>query len=102
MGLNVAMWTVDTEANYLKYGKMGVYMMTCNSLKPSDMPELEDIDWGSDALEECTGDVTTVNSTDYYTMTGTSIDRNTARDGIHITVKHMSDGTIQTDKILEW
>ena len=48
MGLNVAMWTVDSEDNYLKYGNMGVYMMTCNSLNPSEMPELEDIDWGED------------------------------------------------------
>ena len=48
MGLNVAMWTVDSKENYLKYGNMGVYMMTCNSLKPSDMPELDDIDWGDD------------------------------------------------------
>ena len=46
MGLNVAMWTVDTKENYLKYGSMGVSVMTCNSLKPSEMPELEDIDWG--------------------------------------------------------
>ncbi len=102
MGLNVAMWTVDTEANYLKYGKMGVYMMTCNSLKPNDMPELEDIDWGSDALEECTGATTTVNSTDYYTMTGTSLNKGQTAGGICIAVSHLSDGTIQTDKILEW
>ena len=102
MGLNVAMWTVDTEANYLKYGKMGVYMMTCNSLKPSDMPELEDIDWGSDALEECTGDATTVNSTDYYTMTGRSLNKGQTAGVISIAVNHLSDGTIQTDKILEW
>lgn len=46
MGLHVAMWTVDTKENYLKYGSMGVSVMTCNSLKPSEMPELEDIDWG--------------------------------------------------------
>ena len=99
MGLNVAMWTVDTEANYLKYGKMGVYMMTCNSLKPSDMPELEDIDWGSDALEDCTG-ATTVNSTDYYTMTGTSLNKGQTADGICIAVSHLSDGTIQSHKII--
>ena len=48
MGLNVAMWTVDSKDNYLKYGNMGVCMMTCNSLNPSEMPELEDIDWGED------------------------------------------------------
>ena len=100
MGLNVAMWTVDTEANYLKYGKMGVYMMTCNSLKPSDMPELEDIDWGSDALEDCTGATATVNSTDYYTMTGTSLNKGQTADGIYISVNHLSDGTIQSHKII--
>ena len=102
MGLHVAMWTVDSKANYLKYGNMGVHMMTCNSLNPSEMPELDDIDWGTDALDEHTGEAALVNATDYYTLTGMSIDRNTARDGIHIAVKHMSDGTIQTDKILEW
>lgn len=102
MGLHVAMWTVDSKANYLKYGNMGVHMMTCNSLNPSEMPELDDIDWGTDALDEHTGEAALVNDTDYYTLTGMSIDRNTARDGIHIAVKHMSDGTIQTDKILEW
>ncbi|MCQ2291081.1 MAG: dockerin type I domain-containing protein [Muribaculaceae bacterium] len=44
-GLKVAMWTVDTEANYKKYGNMGVYMMTCNYLRPNEMPELDSIDW---------------------------------------------------------
>ncbi len=44
-GLQVAMWTVNSEANYTKYGNMGVYMMTCDYLYPKDMPELEDIDW---------------------------------------------------------
>ena len=34
LGLHVAMWTVDSKANYLKYGNMGVHMMTCNSLRP--------------------------------------------------------------------
>ncbi|MBR5101779.1 MAG: hypothetical protein IK092_01480, partial [Muribaculaceae bacterium] len=46
LGLFTACWTVDTKASYESIGKMGVYMMTCNSLMPSDMPELEDIDWG--------------------------------------------------------
>ena len=44
-GLKVAMWTVNSEANYTKYGNMGVYMMTCDYLYPSQMPELEEIDW---------------------------------------------------------
>ncbi len=47
LGLDVACWTVDTEANYKKMGEMGVKMMTCNSLMPSEMPELIDIDWGN-------------------------------------------------------
>ncbi len=56
VGLPVAVWTVDSKANYQNYGDMGVYMMTCNSLMPADMPELKDIDWESivppmDALE---------------------------------------------------
>ena len=46
-GLQVAVWTVNTAANYEKYGNMGVYMMTCDYLYPSDMPELADIDWES-------------------------------------------------------
>ncbi len=46
-GLEVAMWTVDSQANYKTYGAMGTAMMTCNSLVPADMPELSDIDWAS-------------------------------------------------------
>lgn len=46
-GLQVAVWTMNTAANYEKYGNMGVYMMTCDYLYPSDMPELADIDWES-------------------------------------------------------
>ena len=95
MGLNVAMWTVDSEANYLKYGNMGVYMMTCNSLKPSEMPELEDIEWGSDALEDVTGEAVTVKDTDYYTISGMSLRGNQSPDGLYISVKHLSDGTVQ-------
>lgn len=99
MGLNVAMWTVDTQANYLKYGNMGVYMMTCNSLKPSEMPELEDIDWGTDALEESSYGMVTTDAIDWYTMTGMSVDKNNLSGGIYISVKHLSDGSIQADKI---
>ena len=47
MGLQVAMWTVDTQSGYEKYGNMGVAMMTCNSLMPSDMPELDSINWST-------------------------------------------------------
>ena len=45
LGRKVAVWTVDTEANYKKYGNMGVQMMTCNYLRPDQMPELDSIDW---------------------------------------------------------
>jgi hypothetical protein len=99
MGLNVAMWTVDSKANYLKYGNMGVYMMTCNSLKPSEMPELEDIDWGTDGLEEPAADAVTVRD-DYYTISGMTVDKNNAPGGIYISVKHLSDGTVQSRKII--
>ena len=102
MGLNVAMWTVDSKANYLKYGNMGVHMMTCNSLKPSEMPELEDIDWGSDALNEPATDGVTVNATDYYTMTGMSVNREQTAGVMYICVQHLSNGIVQTNKILEW
>ncbi|MBQ0070144.1 MAG: T9SS type A sorting domain-containing protein [Bacteroidales bacterium] len=56
VGLPVAVWTVDSKANYQAYGEMGVAMFTCNSLVPADMPELADIDWDAivppqDALE---------------------------------------------------
>ena len=46
-GLDVAVWTVNSLANYKLYGEMGVAMITCDYLMPSDMPELEDIDWNS-------------------------------------------------------
>ncbi|MBR5101836.1 MAG: hypothetical protein IK092_01785, partial [Muribaculaceae bacterium] len=46
-GIEVAVWTVNSEANYTKYGNMGVAMMTCDYLMPSDMPDLADIDWAS-------------------------------------------------------
>lgn len=99
MGLKVAMWTVDTKDNYLKYGNMGVYMMTCNSLKPSEMPELADIDWGADGVGETLSGPVTVNSTDWYTMTGRNVDEDQAQGGLYIAVKHMSDGTVQAAKI---
>lgn len=45
-GLEVAMWTVNSLANYKQYGQMGVAMMTCDYLMPSEMPDLAPIDWG--------------------------------------------------------
>jgi hypothetical protein len=44
-GLDVAVWTVNSLANYNLYGNMGVAMITCDYLMPSEMPELEDINW---------------------------------------------------------
>lgn len=49
-GLEVAVWTVNSLANYKQYGEMGVAMITCDYLMPSDMPDLADIDW--DAIVE--------------------------------------------------
>lgn len=46
-GLEVAVWTVNSLANYKLYGEMGVAMITCDYLMSSEMPELEDIDWSS-------------------------------------------------------
>ncbi len=46
-GLDVAVWTVNSLANCKLYGEMGVAMITCDYLMPSEMPELEDIDWNS-------------------------------------------------------
>lgn len=40
-GLEVAAWTVNSEANYKKYANMGVFMMTCDYLEPDKMPELD-------------------------------------------------------------
>lgn len=39
-GFEVAAWTVNSEADYKKYGEMGCFMMTCDYLMPDDMPEL--------------------------------------------------------------
>ena len=101
MGLHVAMWTVDTKANYLKYGNMGVHMMTCNSLKPDEMPELEDIDWGEGGLDESSCDAITVKATDWYTISGMNVDGLNPPSGLYISVKHLSDGTTRTNKILK-
>lgn len=46
-GLDVAVWTVNSLANYNLYGEMGVKMMTCDYLMSSDMPNLADIDWNA-------------------------------------------------------
>ncbi|MBQ2563143.1 MAG: hypothetical protein II559_07000 [Muribaculaceae bacterium] len=49
-GLEVAVWTVNSLANYKLYGEMGVSMITCDYLMASEMPDLADIDW--DAIVE--------------------------------------------------
>lgn len=45
LGMEVAAWTVNSLATYKSVGGMGVTMMTCDYLVPSEMPELADIDW---------------------------------------------------------
>ena len=45
MGMEVAAWTVNSLATYKSVGAMGVTMMTCDYLMPSEMPELTDINW---------------------------------------------------------
>ena len=44
-GMEVACWTVNSEASYLQHGELGCTTMTCDYLVPANMPELEDIDW---------------------------------------------------------
>jgi len=54
IGREVAAWTVNTEANYRKYCGMGVFMITCDYLRPDDMPELDEpssVDPPEDALQ---------------------------------------------------
>ena len=46
-GMNTACWTVNSAADYRRYGEMGIYMMTSDKLNKNDMPELEEIDWES-------------------------------------------------------
>ena len=46
-GLSCACWVVDSEANYRKYGEMGMQMITSNSLKKHELPQLTEIDWSS-------------------------------------------------------
>lgn len=44
-GIEVAVWTVNSIANYKLYGEMGVSMITCDYLMAGDMPEIDDINW---------------------------------------------------------
>lgn len=72
-GLKVAAWTVNTQANYQLYGDMGVYMMTCDYLYPSEMPELSATDWDNiceEVLDPLTLYVTPVYD---YTMASSTL-----------------------------
>ena len=44
-GMEVACWTVNSEASYLQHGALGCTTMTCDYLMPANMPELEEVDW---------------------------------------------------------
>ena len=44
-GMQVGCWTVNSEANYQQHGDLGCYMMTCDYLRPNEMPELAEVDW---------------------------------------------------------
>ena len=44
-GMEVACWTVNSEASYTQHGELGCTTMTCDYLVPGDMPELEEVDW---------------------------------------------------------
>lgn len=44
-GMEVACWTVNSLASYQQHGELGCTTMTCDYLRPSEMPELEEIDW---------------------------------------------------------
>lgn len=44
-GMEVACWTVNSLVSYQQHGELGCTTMTCDYLLPSEMPELEEIDW---------------------------------------------------------
>ena len=44
-GMEVACWTVNSEASYTQHGELGCTTMTCDYLRPNEMPELEEVDW---------------------------------------------------------
>ena len=44
-GMEVAVWTVNSLADYQKYGELGCTTMTCDYLMATEMPELEEVDW---------------------------------------------------------
>ena len=44
-GMEVAVWTVNSLADYQKYGDLGCTTMTCDYLQTADLPEIAEIDW---------------------------------------------------------
>jgi len=44
-GMEVAVWTVNSLADYQKYGELGCTTMTCDYLMSTEMPDLVDVDW---------------------------------------------------------
>lgn len=44
-GMDVAVWGVNTEEDYMKYAKMGIYMLTVDKLKKSSLPQVEYLSW---------------------------------------------------------
>ena len=68
-GMEVACWTVNSEASYTQHGELGCTTMTCDYLVPADMPELEDVDW--EALSP-TQAIDTLYITDLFNHTETA------------------------------
>lgn len=44
-GMDVAVWGVNNEDDYMKYAKMGIYMLTVDKLKKSNLPQVEYLSW---------------------------------------------------------
>lgn len=61
-GLQVAVWTVNSEEAYRRHGAMGCSMMTCDYLYADAMPPLDEIDWDSIVLPEDTTTAVAVES----------------------------------------
>lgn len=78
-GLSVAVWSVNSLANYNFYGEMGVAMITCDLLMSSDMPELQDIDW--DAIDDIKVDSPLIR---FYDLHGREMKYRNLAPGIYI------------------
>ena len=79
-GIDVAVWSVNSLANYNLYGNMGVSMITCDLLMASDMPELQDVDW--DSIENINAAPSLDNN--YYDLTGRKMKCSDLVPGIYI------------------